>query len=257
MSGILLSELQLGEILSNKLLIVVALIFLISAVVGIVRGFVKIVASFAATIAIIVVVTLASPFVSNAIMKFTPIEEAVQKKCAEVLLGNRSEEEEQESDQKETSKEYTREEQISLLENTNLPELFRQMLLENNNDEIYQALGVTTFTDYVGSYLAKLLSNIAAFLLTLIVVTVIVRTILYMLGIISDLPVIGGINRLAGGVLGFGSGLLIVWIVLIAITLMYDTNLGKMCLEDIENSKFLTFLYDNNILLNFITKFRG
>lgn len=257
MNGILLSELQLEEILSNKLLIVVGVIFLISVIVGMVRGFVKIVASFVATLAIILVVTLATPFVSSAIMKFTPIEDVVQKKCAEIILTNQNENTEQESAPEEAAQEYTREEQINLLENAKLPELFRQMLLENNNGEIYQALGVTTFTDYVGSYLAKLLSNIIAFLLTLIVVTVIVRTILYMLGIISDLPVIGGINRLAGGVLGLGSGLVIVWIVLIAITLMYDTSLGKMCFEDIENSKFLTFLYDHNILLNFITKFRG
>lgn len=257
MNGILLSELQLEEILSNKLLIVVGVIFLISVIVGMVRGFVKIVASFVATLAIILVVTLATPFVSSAIMKFTPIEDVVQKKCAEIILTNQNENTEQESVPEEAAQEYTREEQINLLENAKLPELFRQMLLENNNGEIYQALGVTTFTDYVGSYLAKLLSNIIAFLLTLIVVTIIVRTILYMLGIISDLPVIGGINRLAGGVLGLGSGLVIVWIVLIAITLMYDTSLGKMCFEDIENSKFLTFLYDHNILLNFITKFRG
>ena len=77
-----------------------------------------------------------------------------------------------------------------------------------------------------------------------------------MLGIISDLPVIGGLNRVAGGALGLGTGLIIVWILFIVITLLYDTGLGKACFENIAENEFLTFLYNNNILMQYITKFR-
>ncbi len=254
------------ELISNKVAIVVGIIFLVCIIIGLVRGFVRIVASLAATIAIVVVVTLATPFVGNVIMKVTPIEEIAQKKCAEILLADQSEDNKETEDniktednietEDEEQEEYTKEEQITLLENAKIPEIFRQMLLENNNGEVYELLGVTTFVDYVGSYLARMLSNIAAFLLTWLIVTIIVRTILYMLGIISDLPLIGGINRLAGGALGLGMGLVIVWILFIAITLAYDTEIGKSCFENIQESSFLTFLYNNNILLRFVTKFR-
>lgn len=237
----------------NELLIIVGIIFAVCVVIGFVRGFVKIVASLAATIAIIVVVAIATPFVSDVIMKVTPIESFAQEKCSEMLQLNLSGEETSE----EAQEEYSKEEQITLIENSKLPEMFRELLLENNNNEIYASLGVTTFTDYVGSYLAKLLANIIGFLLTFLVATIIIRTILYMLGIISDLPVIGGVNRLAGGALGLGTGLVIVWILFIAITLMYDTNLGRRCFENIAENQFLTILYENNILLKVITKFRG
>lgn len=236
----------------NVLLIIVGIIFLLCMVVGFVRGFIKIVASLASTIAIIVLVAFLTPSVSNIIQKLIPIEEFAQDKCAQILML------EQEDDEEVTEqREISREEQIRLLENAELPEIFRQLLLENNNHEIYETLGVSTFSEYVGSYLAKLVSNIVSFLLTLLVVTIVIRTILYILGIISDLPVIGGLNRLAGGVIGLGTGLILVWVLFIVITLLYDTEIGKMCFENISENQFLTILYENNILLDYITKFKG
>ena len=56
--------------------------------------------------------------------------------------------------------------------------------------------------------------------------------------------------------LGLGTGLIVVWVLFIVITLMYDTEIGKMCFENIAENKLLTLLYDNNILMNYITKFR-
>ncbi len=250
-----MEKMQISELLTNELLMAVIIIFAVCVIMGLARGFIKIVASLAATLIIVVVVTLATPFVGQAIMKMTPIENFAQKKCAEILLPEQDGEEIDMEVLKQ--KEFTREEQINLLENAKVPEVFRQLLLENNNSEMYAVLGVTTFTDYVGSYLARMFSNIAAFLLTFIVVSIVVRTVLYMLGIISDLPVISGINRLAGGALGLGTGLVIVWILFITITLMYDTEIGQRCFENIGKSEFLTTLYDNNILLNFITKYKG
>lgn len=238
----------------NELLIVVGIIFLICILNGVSRGFIKIVASLAATIAIIVLVAIATPFVSDTILKVTPIEEFTQEKCSEILgINQESQEDEQENIEE---KEFTREEQITMLENAKLPDFVKELLLENNNTEIYESLGVSKFSDYVGSYLAKLFANIIGFLLAFLIISIVVRTVLYMLGIISDLPVIGGLNRLAGGVLGLGTGLIVVWVLFIVITLMYDTEIGKMCFENIAENKLLTLLYDNNILMNYITKFR-
>ena len=45
-----------------------------------------------------------------------------------------------------------------------------------------------------------------------------------MLGILNKLPVIGGVNRLAGALVGVGIGIVIVWILFIVVTLLYDTT---------------------------------
>ncbi len=237
----------------NGLLIVVTLIFLISAIVGYSRGFIKIVASLAVTIATIVLVMVFAPHVSSVILQTFPIEEKMQQKCMEMLMPEEGEAETNALDEAENSRDM----QIALIENAKMPELFKQLLLENNNEEIYKTLGVTKFSEYIGSYLAKLIADIISFLVVLIAVSIGVRVALFLLGIIEKIPVVGGMNRIAGGAVGLGTGLVIVWVLFIIITLMYDTQLGATCFAQIEENKFLSYLYSNNILMNFITKFRA
>lgn len=237
----------------NGLSIVIAAIFLGCAVWGYYKGFLKIVVSLSATLVTIILVGFLTPYVSGMIVKTFSLDETMQKKCIEILV---PEAENGETPALPDGVETSRETQITLLENAKIPEMFRQLLLENNNDEIYKSLGVTTFTEYVGSYLAKIVANIISFLLTFIVVTVIIRAITYTLGIIGKLPVIGGLNRVAGGLVGIGTGLVVVWVLFIIITLMYESKIGTLCFQHIAENEFLTGLYNNNILMNFITKFR-
>lgn len=246
----------------NNTLIIVGAIFLICMIIGYIRGFIRIVASLAATLTIIVLVTFLSPYVSGVLLNVLPVEKMVEDKAMEILLG-----EEEVGDIEDAENEVenvipqevetSREVQISLIENAKMPEMFRRLLLENNNNEIYQVLGVSSFSQYVVKYLAKLFVDIASFLITLLVVTIIVRTGIYILGIISDLPLIGGVNRLAGAVLGIGTGLIVVWLFFIVITFMYDNEISQMCMQDIAANEILMELYNKNILMNFITKFRA
>lgn len=235
----------------NGLLIAVGLIFLVCMIVGYTRGFIKIVASLGATVATIVLATFLSPYVSGVLLKTVPIEEMIQEKCMEILMSN------QEGVTVSDDVENSQDAQFFMIENAKLPEVFQQLLLDNNNPEIYKTLGVTTFSEYIGSYLARLIADIVSFLLTLIVVTIVVRTILCTVGFIGKLPVIGGLNRIAGGILGIGTGLIVVWVLFIIITLMYDSEIGRQCFASIAENEFLTYLYENNILMNYITKFRA
>ena len=258
----------------NGLLILVGIILLVCVIAGLVRGFIKIVASLAATIIIIVLVVFLTPYVSKGILKVTPLERMVQEKCVELLTPDLEDMDlsgieingqkldgidlEAAGITEEDIKnligkiDLTREQQISAIENANIPQLFRDLLLENNNAEIYKNLGVSTFGEYVGAYMAKVIADFVGFLLTLLIVTIVVRTI----GLISDLPVIGGLNRIAGGVLGMATGVIIIWVILIVVTLLYTTSIGKICFENIADSQILTFLYDHNPLLEAITRFR-
>ena len=223
----------------NKMLIAVGVIFLVCMMIGYVRGFLRIVATMAATIATIVLVSLLSPYVSNVVVKTFPLEKITK----EFVVPDEAE--------------HSREVQIETIENAQMPQVFRELLLENNNEEIYQALGVTTFSDYIGKYFEKLLADIISFLIVFVVVTIIIRTIMYMLGIVEKIPVIRGLNRIGGGLLGMGTALIIVWVMFIAITLLYDTALGATCFSDIMEDEFLKKLYDSNVLMNYITKFRA
>ena len=75
------------------------------------------------------------------------------------------------------------------------------------------------------------------------------RAIIFALDIVAEIPVLGLINRLAGGVIGFAGALIIVWLLFVVVTLLYTTVIGKDIYEAIQGNGILKFLYDNNPIM--------
>ena len=149
--------------------------------------------------------------------------------------------------------EIPRDVQVAAIEKADLPDVFKNLLSVNNNSEIYKELGVDTFAQYVGSYLARLIINIVAFLCTFVLITIVLRAIVFALDIVSNLPVLGFINRLAGGAIGVIGALVIVWTVFVVITLLYTTSFGKEMYRMIQSDAILKTIYEYNpILLSLI-----
>ena len=98
--------------------------------------------------------------------------------------------------------EIPRDVQTEVIKKADIPDIYKKLLNENNNSEIYRQLGVETFAQYVGSYLAKLLINIVSFLCTFLLVTIVFRAIVFALDIVAELPGIGAVNHLVGGIMG-------------------------------------------------------
>lgn len=145
--------------------------------------------------------------------------------------------------------------QIKAIEMAELPEVFKSLLSDNNNDVIYEKLGVKTFAEYVGEFLSKLIIHIVAFLCTFLLVTIVLRAIIFALDIVSELPVLGFFNRLAGGVVGAAGGLIIIWLFFVAITLLYVTAFGREIYQVIQENAILNMLYENNPLMKLATNF--
>ena len=146
--------------------------------------------------------------------------------------------------------------QIAAIEGADLPDVFKNLLLENNNSEVYQKLGVTTFAEYVSKYFAKLVVEIVAFLVTFLFATIVIRAIVFALDFVTALPVLGILNRLAGVLVGSTISFIIVGILFIVITLLYTTTIGKQAMGMIREDQILSFLYDNNIIMKIATMLR-
>ncbi len=146
--------------------------------------------------------------------------------------------------------------QTEVIQNADIPEVYKKLLTENNNSEIYKQLGVETFAQYVGSYLAKLLINIVSFLCTFLLVTIIFRAVVFALDIVADLPGVGAVNHLVGGLMGVVGALVIVWLLYLFVTLFFTTPVGKMFFEMIQESEFLKVLYDYNPVMKLATIFK-
>lgn len=146
--------------------------------------------------------------------------------------------------------------QVAAIERADLPDVFKSLLSTNNNTEIYSELGVETFAQYVGHYLAKLIINIVAFLCTFILVTIVLRAIVFALDVISNLPVLGFVNRIAGGGIGIVCSLVVVWVLFIIITLLYTTSFGKEAYNAIQGNGILAAIYENNPIMKLAVNFK-
>lgn len=305
----------------NWLSMTVGAVFLICLIVGFMRGALKIIVSLAATLLTLVLVYFATPYVSDAIAEYTPLDDMIKSQVVstmanaaasqlgggeeaggmdadsvrkvlqaagvseetlaqygitidDIVNGNISSEDlarfgissdvlnglqgEEGTSMEDiiTSAEIPRDMQIQAIEGADLPEIFKSLLTENNNSEMYSRLGAETFAEYVGDFLAKLILNILAFLCTFILVTIVVRAVIFALDIVSNLPVLGILNRIAGGIIGLGGALIIVWTAFIVITLLYVTSFGKEMYELIDTDLFLKTLYQYNPIMEIATMFR-
>lgn len=229
----------------NGLLIVVGVVVLIGAVNGFAKGAIKILVSLLATILTIGLVFAVSPLVSEAFRTMTPMDERIEtylhdKIYAMIPSENRKEDAE---------KEIPRNTQISIIENAELPDVFKELLLSNNNSEVYEVLGVTNFVDYVVGYMTKEIIDIIAFLVTFIIVSLVVRIVIVALDFVAALPVLGILNRLSGMAVGTVLSLIIVWFFFVVITLCYSTDVGKALMQMIVEEKSLQFLYEINPIM--------
>jgi hypothetical protein len=150
--------------------------------------------------------------------------------------------------------EIPRDVQVKAIETAELPEVFKGLLKENNNNEIYSALGVDTFAQYVGTYLAKLMIHVATFLAIFLLVTIVIRAFVFALNIVNDIPGFGLVNRLAGGFLGIVCSLMVIWFFFIVVTLFYTTDIGRAMYDTIQNNDYMRIIYENNPLFNMSIK---
>lgn len=227
--------------------IITAGILLVFGWMGYRRGFVKEVVSMFFVVLSIALVWFINPYVNNFLRNNTPLYSTVQSSCQDFV-----------ETQLDSTLTAGKEEQQGLIKKMGLPDFLAEGLAENNNASVYQYLDVTTFTDYVTDYLAVAVVNGVSFLMSFLLATLLIRMITYALNIISRLPVISGINRIAGGIVGILKGLLFIWIVLLVITVFCNTETGQQILAMAEKDYILNFLYEKDVFVNiFMSIFYG
>ena len=223
----------------NWLFWVVAALIAGHVIDGLHRGFIKKSVSAVSLIVTLVLVTYLTPEITTFIQKYTSLHESLQEKCSDIFLDD----------------EYNQDvknDQIMMIENMDLPENIKEMLLENNNSEAYEVLAVTGFHDYIGAYLANLIINALAYLLSFIIIWTALRALLLALDVVAKLPLLKGINRLAGGVLGLAVGVILVWVAFLLVTILCNGSIGKEFFRLISENPFLLFLYSQNVILKIV-----
>lgn len=229
----------------NILTIIVLLLIAVFMLNGYRKGFVKVLTSMVFFILVAVLVSYINPYVSHFLKESTPLYKTVEKKCEENLFKNKT----GEDGTKETTSFL---DQKKMIEELELPEILKNQLINNNNEEGYKLFDATDFTKYITAYMADIIVNIISYVVTLLLVFVITRVTIMVLNVAASLPGISGANHFLGMVVGLIQGILIVWFAFLIITVIGQTDAGKQLLKMISDSPILNFIYDYNVFLKFL-----
>lgn len=223
----------------NWLLIAVLVVLVGYAINGRRRGFIRTVFTLFSTIVALILTMWISPVVSKEIQKNDKVMTFITEKVSKVIevgdMGNKT------SDQ------------VNFIGKLTLPKTMKNTLIENNTTDVYVAMAVDNFQDYVSSTLARIILNAAVFLSIMLIITIGLATLCEVLNIISKLPLINGLNKSAGLFAGLLHGIIIIWIGCIVLTMFSSTKLGQSIVILMNESPFLSLIYDNNLFLKFVT----
>lgn len=223
----------------NWLLIVVLAIIVVNALIGMKAGFIKTAFSLCSMIIALVLSIWISPYVNDFMRGNDKIYDTITTKVEKILPVI-----EEKADQND---------QVSIIEGLKLPQSLKDSLIKNNNKEVYKELSADNFKEYISSYLTGIIINAMAYFVTFAIILIALWVISFALNIISKLPLINQINKLAGLMAGLLHGLIVVWLFFILLTVFGSSEWGHKALEMIGDDQILSLIYNNNILIDFIT----
>ncbi len=257
----------------NVLTIAVLIVFVVFIGMGFARGLVKSVFKIILTTLSILLAYLLSPIISGVIIEHTDIDNAIRNKiytAIEDKIEDKIREElgettgqmdgvvENQLVEQYLEDEPNRNSQIEFIQDMEIPEFLKTALIDNNHIEMKEEIGVTSFYDYVSTYLSRMIVNAIGFMLTFIVLMLVFHITLLLMNMVMKLPGLNMVNRMGGALLGFVEALLLVWICFVLIDFCVGTKAGASLLEQINESKILSVVYDNNIVAHFLQNlFKG
>lgn len=226
----------------NLLTVIILLIIFLYAVRGYRNGFVQTLTAMLMLGLTLVLVYWLSPYVEDFLRESTPVYSYVEEQCEALVGGQNADAVSDESAQ------------TAYIEKLNLPEVLKEQLIKNNTAPNYAKLAVNSFKQYLARFLANVILKLFVCIVTFLVVRLLLTLAVELLGLLTRLPLIHGVNKLLGGALGLGQGVVMVWIGFLVLTLLTGTQLGRDLLNMIYESEILCRLYDSNVFLNLLLR---
>lgn len=239
----------------NWLLIIVILVLAGNIVWGFSRGFLRVIYSMLAWIAILVFVTWATPYVANVLTEKTNIDNRIEtnldEKLHELVIGDtngQKEDREPDAQNPGQGKKNYRDLQMKL------PDAVTNKLFDTNKiaDQILEGSGAY---DVVAGRATDLVMRVISFVLVLLITVISFHLLSVVLKVVEKLPLIGGINRLLGLFAGLVKGILIIWLAFAIIAMAGTTDIGVALISYIYESPLLIWAYENNLVLTLLMTF--
>ncbi len=217
----------------NWVLIVVLAILIGNALIGLKVGFIKTIFSLVSMVIALVLTVWISPNVTKMLKGNDKFHNMIREQVVKMLDLE--------------AKETDISDEEDFMQGLPLPASFRDSLVEHRDK------GVENLKEYVTDYVTGIIINAVAFILTFILSVIVLWALCFALDIVSKLPILNSINKLAGLAAGLVHGMVIVWVAFILLTMFSGAKFGQDAFAMIEENQILSFIYDNNLLLKFVT----
>lgn len=212
----------------NWVLIVVIAVLLVYGIRGKNDGFIRTVFGMFSLMAALLTAAAIGPHLSSTIKE----SESVLPYITEKLEDNERKDHKQEP-----------------IQALSIPDVLKEFLELNNTSEKYEELAVDQVEEYIHKQVAIWMINALSFIIVFIITWVILWYLCMTLNIISKLPVLNGLNKTAGVLVGILRGFIVIWMWCIILTIFSGSEFGQAIFFNINSSPFLSLIYNNNLLL--------
>lgn len=222
--------------------IVVLLIIGINIWIGYTRGFIRTVFTIFSLIAAILLSAWISPFVGKWMQNNDKVMDYFTDKVGQTISFD-------------SSGDDFKNENTDWIQDIPLPKAMKDSL-EENLAQLYSTTidhKIEDINQYAYKYLACIIINALAFIITFLVFCILLWILCRVLDIVSKLPILNQVNKLLGLLFGIVHGFLIVWLLCILLTTIMSTDLGYQIMKEVNESSFLSFIYNNNLLIRIVT----
>lgn len=234
--------------MSTSMIVTIAVLafLLIFLIVGFCRGFLRIIFTTFSLVITLVLVGIITPYAADYIENSTVVGPRLQKSIETYV-----------TDHLGPAAESATAAQNKFIDSLPITVKMKADLKAGNTLGDYVDQGVNSFAGYISVNLTTLIIKILCYVLLFIIIFLVIRLILRLSRVVNHIPILGGINRIFGAVFGLAEGVLFLWIICMIIMMLSGTEFGIMCQKVIADSKVLTFICENNYLMNIVNSFLG
>lgn len=229
----------------NWVLIVVLAVLGLGMMHGYHRGLLRMMYSTVSWILVLVFVSWMTPHMTEFLLSETALYDKIHARCMESVRQTANEQTEKELGDKETELEAL---------GLKLPDSVVENILSKTADAADGFLDATGIYTQIADEMTGFVIQGVAFFISMIVAWIVVHLISQLLGIVSRIPILKGINRFLGLFAGGIYGLILVWIAFYIVALTSTSGSGRALVSYIYDSAFLKMLYENNPVLAFLLK---
>lgn len=226
--------------------IAVIVFLIIFMVIGFYRGFLRVVLTTFSLVITLVLVGIISPKAADYLENGTVIGPRIQNSIELYVVDNMASFSGTASSAEE-----------KFIDSLPITASMKADLKSRNTLGNYVDSGVNSFAGFMSVNLTTLIIKVLCYVIIFILVFLIIRLILRLSNLFNHIPVLGGINRILGAVLGLAEGVLVLWVICLIVMMLSATQIGISCQQVIAGSQVLRYIYEHNYIMNLVNSILG